>query len=139
MEVSAGGLIVTKVGSVWWILLMKDRGGRWTFPKGKMEKGEDHKATAIREIREEVGITGLSYIEALTPSMYWYFRNGSIKKTVHFLLFESPKKQRVTVQTEEGISEAKWVLLNSAQQLIGYPKTNTPLIEEAIALLAQLR
>lgn len=134
-EVSAGGLIVTKVKNDWWMLLMKDRGGNWTFPKGKMEKGEDHLATATREIEEEVGISGLTRIATLTPSMYWYFRDGSIKKTVHFFLFESPTKQHVTVQTEEGISEAKWVPFAKVKDMIGYPKTNTPLLDEVAHIL----
>ena len=30
--------------------------GHWTVPKGEIEPGEDHLATAIREFREEVGV-----------------------------------------------------------------------------------
>ena len=30
--------------------------GHWTIPKGEIEPGEDYLATAIREVREEVGI-----------------------------------------------------------------------------------
>lgn len=30
--------------------------GHWTIPKGEIEPGEDHLATALREVREEVGI-----------------------------------------------------------------------------------
>lgn len=33
----------------------KDK-GHWTIPKGEIEEGEDHMATAIREFEEEVGI-----------------------------------------------------------------------------------
>lgn len=129
-EISAGGIIVSKTKGVWWLLLMKDRNGNWTFPKGKIEKGEDYRTAAVREIAEEVGIKGLSYWKTLSPTLYWYFRDGSIKKTVHYFLFESAKRQTPTVQTEEGITQAKWVRLDSAQQLIGYPKTNIPLFKE---------
>lgn len=34
----------------------KDR-GHWTIPKGEIEPGEEHLATAIREFGEEVGLT----------------------------------------------------------------------------------
>jgi predicted NUDIX family NTP pyrophosphohydrolase len=30
--------------------------GHWTIPKGEIEPGEDYLATAIREVKEEVGI-----------------------------------------------------------------------------------
>lgn len=134
-EISAGGIIVSKSPSGWWILLMKDRGGNWTFPKGKIEAGEDHEVTAVREIEEEVGVKGLKYRAKLTPSMYWYFRSGAIKKTVQYLLFEVTKRTKPVVQAEEGITEAKWVRFDRAMKLIGYPKTNTALLDEASGLL----
>ncbi len=137
-EVSAGGLIVTRVRGVWWLLLMKDRGGNWTFPKGKIETGENHITTALREIEEEVGMKGLIYRATLAPSMYWYFRKGSIKKTVHYFVFEAAKKVAPTVQTEEGISEAMWVPFTKAVTRIGYPKTNKPLLDETREILKTL-
>jgi len=137
-EVSAGGLIVCKTKGLWWLLVMKDRGGNWTFPKGKIEEGEKHLATALREIEEEVGIRNLSYRATLAPSLYWYFRDGSIKKTVQYFLFEAAKKENAIVQTEEGITEAKWVVFTQAEALVGYPKTNLPLLKEVAGILKTL-
>ena len=40
--------------------------GHWTIPKGEVEDGEDHLATAIREFKEETGIVidpGARFIE----------------------------------------------------------------------------
>ena len=130
-EVSAGGIIVSKTKRGWWVLIMKDRGGNWTFPKGKIEKGESHREAAIREIQEEVHIDGLTYLSTLTPNQYYYFRDGSINKTVHFFLFSVPTRTKPIVQTEEGITEAKWVPLSKAPSIIGYPKSNVPLLTEA--------
>lgn len=134
-EISAGGLIVCRKQNTWWILVMKDHGNNWTFPKGKMEEGEDHINTATREIEEEVGISGLMMLTKLTPSKYWYFREGSIHKTVHYFLFEAKEMTDPVVQTEEGITEAKWIPFEDVAKLIGYPKTNTPLLKEAEAFL----
>lgn len=134
-EVSAGGIIVTKSGRLWYVLLMKDMNGNWTFPKGKIESGEDYERTAVREIEEEVGITGLSKIAELTPSEYWYYRKASIKKTVHYFLFASATRQPPIVQTEEGISEARWVSFAKAKTMLGYPDTNAALLTEAKAKL----
>jgi len=130
IEKSAGGIIVFHSKTCWWVLVMKDRSGSWTFPKGKIESGESARDAAIREIQEEVGIRDLAYRATCTPSKYYYFRNVSIKKTVQYYLFESFKKSKPVVQKEEGISEAKWVLLSTAKKMIGYPKTNVLILEE---------
>lgn len=137
-EISAGGIIVTPSGSGWKVLLMKDMKGNWTFPKGKVEKGETLVQTALREIQEEVGIAGLSLIGELTPTMYWYFREKSIKKTVHYFLFQIASAKKLVVQTEEGISDAKWMTWEQAVLRLGYPKTNLPLISQAEKLLEAL-
>ena len=39
------------------------RNGKWDIPKGKMEKGEKSRETAIREIQEECGLEGNLTIE----------------------------------------------------------------------------
>ncbi len=130
-ETSAGGIIVYKSAAGWQVLLMKDMKNNWTFPKGKIEDGEDLQDTATREIEEEVGITNLRCVTQLSPTTYWYTRGKSIKKTVHYFLFFSKTKQHPKVQSEEGISDAKWTNWRAAETLIGYPKTNAPLLSEA--------
>lgn len=134
-ETSAGGLIVSRYGTEWYILIMKDRGGNWTFPKGKIEAGESHEEAARREIAEEVGISGLTTLAVLPASRYWYFRKGSIRKTVHFFLFRAQRRNKPVVQKEEGISAAKWVKLSDAVRLVGYPDTNGPLLRETERVL----
>lgn len=130
-EISAGGIIVCLWHGELYVLLMKDMKGNWTFPKGKIEEGEDLQQTAIREIEEEVGVKNLTLVSELTPAMYWYFRECAIRKTVHYFLFRSKSLQKVRVQSEEGISEAKWTPWETASAIIGYPKTNLHLLREA--------
>lgn len=130
-ELSAGGVIVCKTKTGWMVLVMKDLKNMWTFPKGKIEKGEDLERTAAREIAEEVGLKKLKRLAPLKPASYWYFRGKPIHKTVHYYLFVSPNLQKPVVQTEEGISDAKWVSWEEAASIIGYPKTNKPLLSEA--------
>ncbi len=130
-EVSSGGVVVYKAHDGWYVLLMKDMKHNWTFPKGKIEHGEHLQDTATREIEEEVGVRRLAFIAELTPTMYWYTRDKSIKKTVHYFLFRSKTLQKPRVQREEGISDAQWVPWKEATIMIGYPKTNLPLLKEA--------
>ena len=37
--------------------MVGDMGGRWEFPGGKIEKGEDLETAVIREMQEEFGVT----------------------------------------------------------------------------------
>ena len=136
MEISAGGIIAWK-SRVWHVLIMKDGHGNWTFPKGKVETGEELRETALREISEEVGLRDLTFISVLTPLRYWYFRVRSIQKTVHYFLYVSSTRQVPIVQTEEGITEARWVTFSEAEKMIGYPDSNRPLLKEAHGILKE--
>ncbi|MGR3542486.1 MAG: NUDIX hydrolase [Hasllibacter sp.] len=46
---------------------LKHHPGQVAFPGGKLEPGEDAVAAALREAREEVGLTGAEVIGALPP------------------------------------------------------------------------
>ena len=135
-EISAGGIIVRRKSRLWQVLRIRDAKGKWTFPKGIIEKGEDPLTTAIREIKEETGIYRLTYLTTLPVVTYLFFRAGLIQKTVHYFLFLSKGKEKLTPQTEEGISMAGWVSIQIAQKSIGYPQTNMPLLKEVQSYIA---
>jgi len=59
-EISAGGVVYRKEGDRLELLMIEDRYGKWTLPKGKQEAGEEVEETALREIREETGLRGAS-------------------------------------------------------------------------------
>lgn len=134
-ELSAGGIIVRKIGETWEVLLLKDMNNNWTFPKGLVEKGEDAVSAAKREITEEVGISDVSLMSTITPIHYMYTRNGLISKNVQYFLFSTEGKEIPKGQKEEGISEVRWVPLDEAMIIIGYPKTNKSLLEETRSIL----
>ena len=136
-EISAGGVIVRKNKSQWEVLLLKDMNGNWTFPKGLVEKGEDAVSAAVREIAEEVGITDVSVVSPLTPIHYMYQRNGLISKTVAYFVFTSKGQETPKGQKEEGISDVRWVPFDEAIDIIGYTKTNKPLLIEAKTIFSK--
>ena len=83
---SAGGLVV-EAGQ---ILLISTRSGRrWQLPKGHIEVGETPEQAAVREIREETGVTG-RIVAALPGVEYWYVERGQarIHKTVDYFLLD---------------------------------------------------
>lgn len=142
-EISAGGVIVKKSQDTWDLLVLKDMKGNWTFPKGLIDEGEEEEEAARREIFEEVGLRFLTRIGKLRPIHYKYQRNGPassgrgelIDKTVIYFLFEFVGKEKLVPQKEEGINEIRWVPLDAAKKIVGYPKTNGPLLKEAITYL----
>ena len=124
-EISAGGIIVRYRNNTWEVVVLRDMNNSWTFPKGKIEKGEILEKTARREIEEESGLHNLTFITKLPVIQYTY---GIINKTVHYFLFESTNDEPLINQTEEGIHDARWMTIDTALDTIGYPETNKKLL-----------
>ncbi len=61
-QFSAGGIVIKRSNGTK-VLLIKDRFGKWTWPKGHIEKGETSEDAALREITEETGLRNVSIKE----------------------------------------------------------------------------
>lgn len=138
-ESSAGGIIIKKRGRSWDVLLVRDMNDVYTFPKGKIEKGETPETAALREIAEETGLRKIDIAKRLTAVRYMYNRNGLIAKTVQYFLCVATGREPIRTLKEEGIHDAKWVPVETAGKIIGYEKTNRPLLEEVTKWISNLR
>ena len=70
---SAGGLVVQGARI---LLISTQSGRRWQLPKGHIEEGETPEQTAVREVREETGVT--SKVVAPLPGVeYWFVERGT--------------------------------------------------------------
>jgi len=84
-EFSAGG-VVFKNGK--WLIIKPTGTKRWQFPKGKIDKNESSKDTALREVEEEGGVK-IEIIEKIGDSQYFFVLKGKkIFKTVTFYLMK---------------------------------------------------
>ena len=137
-EVSAGGVVVRKNKGTWDVLLIKDMNGNWTFPKGRIEKGETPIVAAKREVSEEVGLTNLKLITALAPVKYVFSRGTLVKKIVYYFLFKYNGIKLPVGQKEEGISDIRWVSYPEAAKLIGYSKSNIPVLGQSEKIVSNL-
>ena len=119
-QISAGGIVVKRTSDGTKVLLINDRFGYWTWPKGHLEKGETPRDAAMREIEEETGVANLGIVEEVGIQEY-SFTSGikEILKTVHVFLVESLGDSVIKVQTEE-ISGAEWFSPEEAGEKIGY-------------------
>lgn len=117
IEESAGGIVFRHTQAGWEILLIEDRYGYWTFPKGKKELGETDEQTALREIAEETQVVG-EIVSKLDTSTYSYQHtvHGSVDKIVTYY-FVRAITDDIQPQEEE-IDDVRWFLLKDADQLI---------------------
>ncbi|MDR2909382.1 MAG: NUDIX domain-containing protein [Oscillospiraceae bacterium] len=107
-EKSCGALVYYKAGSQIQILILRHRlGGHWSFPKGHVEDGETEAQTALREVREETGLS-ISLLEGFREQVSYSPRPGVSKDVVYFL---GRADTSGTVRQEEEISEIRWVNL----------------------------
>ena len=107
---AGGGLVYNKNGAVLFIF----RNGKWDLPKGGIEKGEFIEDTAIREVEEETGVTGLTITGKLQKTYHIFKRNGRYKlKITHWYEMKTDYEGTPTGQIEEGIEKVAW--LNPAE------------------------
>jgi 8-oxo-dGTP pyrophosphatase MutT (NUDIX family) len=135
LEFSSGGIVARKGGGGFYVLLIKDSYGRWTWPKGHIDKGESPEEAARREIKEETGVTA-EIIEKLGETRYFYTRKMTLRyKTVYIYLCEA-RRANLKVQTSE-IESAEWVRPASALEKVEY-KGSRRMVKKAIERFAGL-
>ena len=103
---AAGGVVENNKKQV--LLIFRD--GFWDLPKGKLEKGEDVKEAAIREVEEECGLFAPEITKELASTYHTYERQGKkyLKKTFWYSMFYD-KEHALVPQFEEGITKACWI------------------------------
>ena len=83
---SCGGVVIFR-GKI--LVLYKNYRNRyegWVLPKGTVEQGEEYKDTALREVREETGVSA-SIIKYVGKSRYSFtVSEDTVEKDVHWYL-----------------------------------------------------
>lgn len=133
-EFSAGGIVYCQKGKDYYFALILDSYGQWTFPKGKIEKGEKPEIAALREVEEETGLSNLRVVKLVKKIDYWFKKPDLVHKFVYFYLMEASSNTELSHQKEE-VKDAQWFRPNQAIKIIGYKKDDLPLLKEALAIL----
>ena len=112
---AGGGLVLNDAGA----LLMMLRRGKWDLPKGKLDPGETLEACAVREVQEETGLTNVILEKPLIVTYHTYDESGKhILKESHWYLLKAPGKQALIPQSEEQITQLKWVPAAEVKQYV---------------------
>lgn len=135
MEKSAGLIIFRKEGSRIKYLLLHYDAGHWDFPKGHIEAGESETGAALRELKEETGISDAKVISSFREKIsYYYRREGkTVYKEVIYLLAET-KTEKVKLSFEHKGFE--WLPFEEAVERVTF-KNSKEVLKKADRFLAQ--
>ena len=93
--------------------MVGDMGGRWEFPGGKIEEGEDLETAVIREMQEEFGVT-VSVGEKITSGTFMH-RQKPCTLDVLEVHFPHDGMTDSFILTEH--TDYKWALLDEIPKL----------------------
>ncbi len=113
VQQSAGG-IITREGKV--VLVNNRKTGSVTFPKGRVNGGETLEQAALREIREETGLSRIKAVKYLSS----YTRLGGtqgLPKEIHLFLYRADTDK---LHPEDPETTAEWVALDDVVDRLTY-------------------
>lgn len=116
-EKSCGALVYSIQNQTKCLLLIKHKqGGHWSFPKGHVEAGESEHQTALREVKEETGLS-IELLDGFRQQVTYSPRPGVSKDVVYFLGYAQDTR---TQRQESEISDLRWVDLDESAAYLTY-------------------
>lgn len=121
IKVESFGIVpFLKEGETWKVLLiLHSQGNHWGFPKGKANPNETALETAVRELKEETGLTVTEVLRENPMAEQYQFRRKKqfIVKSVHY--FPAFVTGDLNLQEEE-IRDARWMTIPEAMHQLTF-------------------
>jgi 8-oxo-dGTP pyrophosphatase MutT (NUDIX family) len=132
MEISSGIIVFRKKSNkrLYLLLHYQFKGDYWDFPRGNLKDNETSEQAAIRETREETGLSEdeLKIMEGFEEKVKWFYKlhNKPISKYVTYLLAETKKKEIKISKEHAGF---KWLVFEDALRLLRYNNSKKLLLK----------
>ena len=109
-------------------LLLNYPQGHWDFVKGKIEQNETSHETALRETKEETGITNIEFVDGFEESVEYDFRfkKEDIHKKVIFFLAKTNEKN---IKLSHEHNDYLWLEYNDALKKTTFENAKNVLIK----------
>ncbi len=121
-EVSAGGVLYRRGDDGIEVVLASRRTRRgqlaWGLAKGGIETGESKEEAAIREVREETGLTAEIEVDLGDTKYMYVWDDIRIRKTVHFFLMRHTGGN--VEDRDDEMEEIRWFPLDRAIKRAAY-------------------
>src|SRR3989338_4122324 len=118
-EQSAGTVLFIEESKEKLFLLLHYPTGHWDFVKGKIENNESLEQAAIRETKEETGITDIEFIKGFKEKIEYTFKfNGDIVQKEVMLFLAKTNTKQVKISDEH--LDYVWLDFNNALNKITY-------------------
>lgn len=134
IRVAAGGVVYSyDAAGQLRLLLIHDKYGVWTLPKGHLDDTETEQEAACREIREETGLECV--IGPLVQRIRYPVQRKGLwyDKTVAYFLARA-EYLTPAPSIAEGITQAAWVDPDQALSLVGYDQVRE-VVQRALTML----
>ena len=134
---SAGGVAYRNAGNALELAIIRTtEEGRWQLPKGIVDLGETVEQAALREVREEAGIT-CEVLEPIDTIEYWFVGSydGPKKryhKKVSFFLMKYLSGD--VADHDHEVTEARWVSFEDAIEMLAF-KNEKDVVEKALQMV----
>jgi 8-oxo-dGTP pyrophosphatase MutT (NUDIX family) len=114
---AAGGVVIRLTDDeVEVAVIHRPARGDWTFPKGKVERGETLTACALREVTEETGLH--CRLGAFVGTTEYEDRKGRRKVVAYWAMVV----EGGTFRPNEEVDELRWVPLDEAPGVLSYER-----------------
>lgn len=121
LVLAAGGCIYNNLGEV--LLVHRPKYDDWSFPKGKLDKGESLEECALREVFEETGFT--CELEDFIGTVTYEDRKGR-QKEVHYWRMNILSG---SFQANSEVDKIRWLSDKSAMGLLSYSHDRELLVQ----------